>query len=348
MNNDILPGMRLRKYFIVGFFVSPLFLFGQFPVAPDIVYDFIRSNSIHRQQVDWGKVDQVFWSSISSAYTIQDTMDAFVKVLKELDDVHSQVYLDNHYYGYWRPNEGEEAPRLTALVEQARATTGHISSAWLPDSVAYVRVPGFNGYGPDEVRAFGRMLRDTINNFGKLNPKGFILDLRLNMGGNIYPMLSGLGGFLKDGDIAYEVDLGDTIVRAWRMRGGNFIMNDFPLTYLEEPDLKKLEDMPVAVLIGPVTTSSGSMLAISFKGRRNTVSIGEPSATGYTTSNGYFQFAPNFFMNLAIAYVADRNMHLYPTTVEPDILVREGDDFEKLVKDEKIKRALVWLKGKTD
>jgi carboxyl-terminal processing protease len=317
----------------------------QFPVSIDVMYDFIKSNSIHRNKVDWGKVDNQFFRSVSSARTLNDTMNAFIDVLKSLDDVHSQICLNNQYYGYWHANEGPDAARLSKLVEQARETAGQIKSAILYEQFAYVRVPSVNAYGAEEIQRFSRMLRDSIDQMWQRKVKGFIIDLRLNTGGNLYPMLSGLGNLIGDGDIAYEVEIDYYIARAWKIENGNFIINDFPVTNLDNAPLKGLDEIPVAILIGPVTASSGSNVAIAFKGRPHTFFIGEPTADGYATSNGYFQFAPNLFMNFAVAFVADRNLNLYPSLVEPNIMVKEGDDFENLMEDQKIKRALIWLNG---
>jgi C-terminal processing protease CtpA/Prc len=204
-----------------------------------------------------------------------------------------------------------------------------------------------NAYGPDEIRHYATMLRDSVEHMGQRKVKGFIIDLRLNTGGNMYPMLSGLGSLIGDGDIAYEVEMDYYVARAWKIENGNFVINDFPVTNFESTSIKGLDEIPVAILIGPVTASSGSNVAIAFKGRPHTIFIGEPTAEGYTTANGYFQFAPNLFMNFAVAYVADRNLNLYPSLVAPDVVVKEGDDFEKILEDQKIKRALLWLKGST-
>lgn len=336
-----------------GFLILLLLIFvkgsilAQFPVAPDVVYDFIKSNSIHRNKVDWGEVDNQFYRSVSAARSLRDTMNAFIGVLQSMDDVHSQLYLDNQYYGYWHANEGPDAARLTGLIQMAGATSGSIHSAVLENQYAYVRVPAMNAYGPDAIKQYAKMLRDSIDQLALRRVKGFIIDLRLNTGGNMYPMLSGLGNLIGDGDIAYEVEIDYNIARTWKIENGNFVINDFPVTNLDSTPVKGLDEIPVAILIGPVTASSGSNVAIAFKGRPHTLFIGEATAEGYTTSNGYFQFAPNLFMNFAVAYVADRNLNLYPSLVTPDIVVKEGDDFEKLSEDLKIKRALLWLKGST-
>jgi carboxyl-terminal processing protease len=339
--------MLCKKLFFI--FVILVFTWGvkgQFPVAVDVAYDFIKTNSIHRYQVNWNHVDQQFWAAISSAHNLNDTMDAFVQVLKSLDDVHGQLYLHDQYYGCWPTNEEHSAEeRLSQLMQKAKATTGKIKCDLLDGQYAYIRVPGFDAYGSEAVDLYSKALRDTIDQWGQKKVKGFILDLRLNMGGNIYPMLNGLGHLLGEGEIAYEVDVSYLLGGIWRIQNGNFITNSFLMTNLEEREVNGLNQIPIVVLIGPVTASAGSVTAITFKGRKNTCFIGEPTAAGYTTSNGYFQFGPDFFMNFAISYMADRNMRFYPSSVDPDITVVQGDDFENLMRDQKIKRALLWLNG---
>ncbi len=85
------------------------------------------------------------------------------------------------------------------------------------------------------------------------------------------------------------------------------------------------------------------MTGIAFKKRPATIFVGEPTADGYTTSNGYFQFAPNLTLNFATNFVADRELNIYKTRVSPDITVYHGDNFDDLSKDEKVKRAIQWI-----
>jgi hypothetical protein len=129
----------LFLFFLLAIHTLP----AQFPVAPDVVYDFIKSNSIHRNKVDWGEVDNQFFRSLSAARTLRDTMDAFTGVLKALDDVHSQIYLNNQYYGYWHVNEGPDATRLSKLVELA---TGSLRKGRIRFAGRSIRLPACSCY----------------------------------------------------------------------------------------------------------------------------------------------------------------------------------------------------------
>ena len=103
------------------------------------------------------------------------------------------------------------------------------------------------------------------------------------------------------------------------------------------------QEIPVAILISGNTASSGEMTAISFIGRKNSVIIGEQSG-GYTTSNLGFKLNEYSGLNLAVDYAADRNGKIYPKYLEPDFKILNGDNFENLNDNLKIKKALIWLR----
>lgn len=160
-------------------------------------------------------------------------------------------------------------------------------------------------------------------------------------------MLAGLHALLGNQVIGYETDNLGTPVRKWEISEDNLFLEGYQVTQITDYCNKDLSTTPVVVLIGPLTASSGSMTAIAFKQRPNTVFVGEPTAVGYTTSNGYFQFAPNLTMNFATNFVADRNVNVYRTLVSPDKIIEGGDSFDHLMEDDKIITAMKWLKEKS-
>jgi len=323
-------------------YINPI-AYGQFPGSVDSLYTFIKFNSIHRNKVDWKPIDVHFEQNIQHAKSIKDTMNCFVSVLEELNDVHSQIYLNNQYYGHYLQFDDSTLAWLKPLNDKAISQTNQIQTKCLLDKIAYIRVPSFQVYDPKQINMYAQSLYDSVMQFTSKKVKGFIIDLRLNGGGNIYPMLSGLSPFLNNQIIGYETDINDQASRTWEIKNGNFIIGGYQTTQIAIDSTAMFDRIPVVVLLGPVTKSSGSMTAIAFNKRLNTIFIGEPTADGYTTSNGYFQFAPNLNLNFATHNVADRSMTIYKTTVNPDISIYRGDDFDDLMQDEKIKVAIQWL-----
>lgn len=335
-----------RLTIIIFFTLTKTISLGQLPVPVDSLYTFIKFNSIHRTKVDWKQIDKSFNEQIQNSKSLNDTMNSFVTVLKSLSDVHSQIYLNNQYYGHYPSFDDTVMAWFKPLNDKAISETNKIYTHNIVKGIGYIRVPACQVFASEQINSFAQSLADSITRLLKKSKKGIIIDLRLNGGGNIYPMLSGLSQLLGNQTVAYETDINDSIVRTWEIRDGNFFIGGYKTTNIKVKPIPILTKIPIVIIIGPVTKSAGSMVAIAFKGRPNTYFIGEPTADGYTTSNGYFQFASNLILNFATNFVADRNKMIYKTTVNPDLTINERDNFDNLLNDEKIKEAIKWLTEK--
>ena len=104
------------------------------------------------------------------------------------------------------------------------------------------------------------------------------------------------------------------------------------------------ENIPIVLLTSSQTGSSGEFLVIAFKGRRNTILLGEKTA-GYVTSTlGYPLEQLRSLLVISTGYGRDRNGKLYTTAIAPDITVNTPDKFNDIPNDEKVKAAINWIK----
>jgi len=175
-----------------------------------------------------------------------------------------------------------------------------------------------------------------------------IIDLRLNGGGNMYPMLGGLSCFFHDGKIGSSVYANGEIQFNLIIKEDVFYFNNtngesWQMTFAKDSCDARFENMPVVILLSYITASVGQVTAITFKQRPNTFFIGENTAFGYATGNNYYYFSQQLTMNLSTAFTTDATGNIYRETVLPDRYIISGDNFEDLNKDEKIKNALIWL-----
>jgi carboxyl-terminal processing protease len=72
-------------------------------------------------------------------------------------------------------------------------------SKWLAGNIGYLRLFGFSQSGQGE-------LLQAMREFEAKSPKGWIIDLRTNGGGELPLLLSLLSKFLKEGPFGYEID----------------------------------------------------------------------------------------------------------------------------------------------
>lgn len=97
----------------------------------------------------------------------------------------------------------------------------------------------------------------------------------------------------------------------------------------------------MAVITGIYTGSSGEVTALAFKGRANTIFIGE-NTYGATTSNQVPTLSFGITLALTVGYDTDRN-GVYYEKIVPDILVQKQDNFENLLEDKNIQEAIKYF-----
>jgi carboxyl-terminal processing protease len=94
-------------------------------------------------------------------------------------------------------------------------------------------------------------------------------------------------------------------------------------------------DAPLAVLLGPRTSSSGEMTAMAFAGRESSRSFGATIA-GFTTANVTVPMSDGAVLAITTSYVRDRTGHEYTGAMVPD----EPVDVEEVEA-----AAMRWLQG---
>lgn len=164
-------------------------------------------------------------------------------------------------------------------------------------------------------------LQTIIANMDQNNPTGWIVDLRINHGGNFWPMMVGLGPLLGDGIHGYFMGHNDAgtnnIVSSWGYTDGKVMHDGETTDAILSAYRLKIPKPPIAVLTGEGTNSSGEIICIAFKGLDNVKSFGDKTK-GASTSNIMFEIAPLKTIALTTHAVADRNLNTYGYKIEPD------------------------------
>lgn len=157
---------------------------------------------------------------------------------------------------------------------------------------------------------------------------GWIVDLRGNSGGNMWPMLLGIGPLLGDAGAARNVGrfLDGTTQKTWAYREGG-VWNGDAHVLGSRHTRYALRDphAPVAVLVGPRTGSAGEAITLALRGRPATRSFGQPTA-GYATANMSPTLVDGSRLVLTMALMQDRTGQGDGGPITPDASVAEGAD----------------------
>jgi C-terminal processing protease CtpA/Prc len=197
-----------------------------------------------------------------------------------------------------RPPSGEsrDVPLDVAPFELLPADTHRIGG-----DLGYVFLPGTPGPA-----GFVPAVRSGIAKADAPDVCGWIVDLRRNTGGGMWPMFQSVRAILGEGTLGSFVDAGG-VKTAWTYPQDT----DGAVTPLAHPM------GPVAVLTSRLTAGAAEAVAIAFRGRLWTRSFGEPT-WGTPTLTENYPLVDGGMLQLTTAFDADRTGTEYKSRVAPD------------------------------
>jgi carboxyl-terminal processing protease len=232
---------------------------------------------------------------------------AIREVLKALGDRHSFL-ID--------PAKRADLPR----VERAQLTLPR----WelLEPRIGYVEVPGVLGVDHASRERYRVALWDVLRSGQQQGVDAWVVDLRRNHGGNMWPMLNGLEPLLRNQSLGYFRTRDDQR-EPWLNRARP-----------EAAAIPDLGDVPVAVLTSARTASSGEAVALAFRGRPNTRSFGK-ATSGLSTANAQHALKDGTLLVLTGSVFLDRAGNGDGSPIQPDEAIRT---------EIALQQAINWLK----
>lgn len=329
----------------IAIFVNNNPLIAQEKSLVDEILKLTKERSIYKDNVDWEIVHKKVKNEVDREGDSPFEMisPAVGVLLDELNDKHSFIqYKDKTVHKatpvHFLETINEKTKNALKNTDQQKINTFQFDS-----NIGYIQIPSMTGSETISNKELAQILRDSLCGLDIQNLKGILVDLRLNTGGDMWPMISGVAPLLGDGVHGYFMLEGKPI-NNWRIKKGKVyegnrkrikIKNNCPVN----------KDIKIALLIGPATGSSGEMTAISFLGKPNTKSFGERTA-GYVTANNKIKLRDNLYYFLSSSYVADHNKKEYRKAIDPDVEIIDGDNYDDLLQDKKVSEALKWIRKK--
>jgi carboxyl-terminal processing protease len=295
----------------------------------------MREHSLRRAEVDWPTLRAQALEHARGAVTAADAHLAVRFAVRELGDRHSYL-------------QSAAATRTLSRTAVGNARTGSPltppQGRRLGARLAYLRVPSFAGGTPVQQVDFAEALKNAIQANDGPQICGWVVDLRQNSGGNLWPMLAGLGPLLGEGELAASVYPDGRRTPIW-YRAGQAGFGDYTQLRLRAP-YAVAAGMPVAVLLGPATASSAEVLAVAFRSRAATRSFGAPTR-GLSAGNRTFPLADGASLVLTVAATSDAAGQVYAGPIAPDEAVarRAGSSVPDALGDAPLQAAVEWLEA---
>lgn len=274
---------------------------------------YMEEGSVNRKSLNWDALKREVYKKASNALTPKDTYEAIELAISLLNDNHS------FFMGSGQVNflENKSNDHAIDLIQS--------KSMLINNQIGYLLVPPCYSLSEDSIKEYALSIQKEIQKLDKNKLNKWIVDLRGNSGGNMWPMVLGLRplitaqtfGFFSDGSGEYY---------AWNFKDLSVNIENFEICSLNAPSSYQLNQLTprIAVLIDNETGSSGEATTIAFLGGDHTKVFGQKTG-GYTSANEKIQLSDGAAIFLATTYSADRLRRIYRDGITPDQITEVGD-----------------------
>lgn len=271
---------------------------------------FARGNHTDSARIDWPALEARSLTMIAGAKTPADTYPAIQAMLGTLGDMYSHLQ-----------------PPAPVRVADAPSAVGTPPAPAMPSYAledgryARLALPGLSFDPKTEgwiATRYVAAIRDGLRAGDRAPLCGWIVGLRGNTGGNMWPMVNALAPPLGDGPYGSFVQGKE--VAPWVREAGFVTIRGAGAMGMgldAAPIAIRKGMLSVAVLIGPQTASSGEMTAMALIGRNGVRTFGAPSG-GYVSANITKRMSDGAVLAIQSRWVRDRTGRDYRTSIMPD------------------------------
>src|ERR1700760_4967665 len=180
----------------------------------DNAIDVMRQHSLRGKDVDWDAIRTEAFKRAGGAFNPIDTYPAIYWALVQLGDPGSHLRLPPGLYpdqiALMQQAERDALNNAPAASREQTSIPTPFTSRRLPEghivtvqgrNFGYVVLPRCSAKDNDGLLLYAADVRRILTDLSAQSPKGWIVDLRGNTGGNMWPMLAGIGPILGDGSV---------------------------------------------------------------------------------------------------------------------------------------------------
>jgi len=231
---------------LIPFFVSTSALNAQVQVHKyDIenhryrLIEIVKNNSAFAHVLNWEEIDSVLsqradtMTSLSSATKLTDYL---ISKLKAAGDNHSFLLTKT----------------VTKKYDQGTFVVSKPEAKFIAGDIVHIIIPALSTSNSTIQKEFATEIQNLIRKFDSKNyVKGWIVDLRNNTGGGMYPMIAGVGPLLGSGKLGYFVKSGKKkmLYTPWHYKAGAAGLGKGISVNVDQPYKLKNRKTKVAVLI---------------------------------------------------------------------------------------------------
>jgi len=305
------------------------------------IIEHAENNSLFRENVDWTSLKKEMYSLAKNADSVPQLKPALDLMLKKLNDTHGRVFYNNQYLAYYYGEKKDHQKSIDLEVYNA-IQSGQVykfKTSIIQGNIGYVRIVGLPMGNNKKMSA---EIQNAVCELIIKGTKKWIIDLRYNGGGNMFPMVEGITNIIGDGIVGGTKGITEDESSVWQIKNGDFFYDEQTVAIENKCPIAEIQK--IAVLTSVYTASSGEALAVILKERPKTRFFGN-NTMGMITATDWKQIDSLTAMSISVSYYKDRKNNLYDQYVDVDEII-EFEPKTELEKDNGINRAIEWLNVK--
>ena len=297
------------------------------------VIDILKKNSIQKDEINWDSLS----IKLKSKYPKIDndsTKHSAVKWIIKENKLKHHSFMSPDEVTKWKNQSSRN------IEEDEKPTLTFPSGSLLDQKIGYIKIPMFRSGDSIQLTKYAQRTQLDIKDLKDQGAKNWIVDLRGNRGGNMWPMISGLGNLIGEGKIGSFYKVNGEESGIWYYKAGKaYVKHKDSITYSVStiPLNNDITVNKIAILQDRYTMSSGEAVLVSFLGKSKVKTFGENSG-GYSTGNSNFDLSDGAILLVTTSVYADRNSNLYPNGIIPMVYVHKDSSI--------IDKASSWITNK--
>jgi hypothetical protein len=302
----------------------------------------MKAEYLFKDKVNWVTIETELNEKLKSYRNFKNSLNEITFLFDQLNASHCAVHFEEDTFR--DSNVGPSASDFSAQWVKKYESNPKFEVKMLDNQYGYILMPGINILSDKESHKIAQPMYNQINELkNSKSIKGWIIDLRFNTGGAVPPMLLALYDLLGNNDVWGILDINKKRTDRIKLSKGKYLYNSKKSSYIN-PKGNLLDKERVAIITNIATGSSGEVTALAFKGRENTIFIGQETY-GATTTNGVRKLPFGAYMALTVGYDCDRNGVFYPKII-PDVQIIGKDNFDNLHLDRNIQEGIKYIDEK--
>ena len=308
----------------------------------DSLFYHLENRFVDKDQIDWKQIKPFIKTEALKSNSLEASLTTTTLLFDTIRGNHINLFSEN---GWYKSTLGKQLHREDFHVKwlEKYASKPQFEVKLLAEDYGYVLMPAMLliDLSQDSLDKITQKMYDAFMQVHQSKElKGWIIDLRFNEGGNIFPMLTSLYHLIGNNTVYVTLDQNMSIAEIHRLKDGVFYEGSAVKQTIQVHEPAETE-IPVALITGKISGSCGELIPVAFRGRENVTVIGEETY-GLLSGNDLIHLPFNAKIALTTGYLADRKAKYTPTII-PHTLIEKQANFEELSQDENIMEAMKFI-----